>query len=108
LNTHPLPTLEELPLVYDFLDVFPKELPGMPLDRTVEFVVKLERRTTHISKCPYKMGPSKLAELKKQLKELEEKGFIRPSLSLCRCPSRFVKENNGIDQLCIDYRPLNQ
>jgi hypothetical protein len=65
LNIDPLLELESIPVVCDFPDVFPEELPGMPPDRAVEFVIKLEPGTAPISKCPYKMGPNELAELKK-------------------------------------------
>ena len=71
LNANPLPELESIPVVCDFPDVFPEELPGMPPDRAVEFVIELEPRTAPISKRPYKMGPNELAELKKQLDELQ-------------------------------------
>jgi hypothetical protein len=69
-------------VVRDFSDVFPKELPGMPPDREVEFVVDLLPRTAPISKRPYKMSVEELKRLKKQLKELQEAGYIRPSSSL--------------------------
>ena len=54
---NPLPSLETVPVVYDFPDVFPEELPGMPPDRAVEFVIELEPGTAPISKHPYKIGP---------------------------------------------------
>jgi hypothetical protein len=76
LEAQPLPELENVPVVCDFPDVFPKELPGMPPDRAVEFVIELEPGTAPISKRPYKMGPLELAELKKQLDEQERLGFI--------------------------------
>jgi hypothetical protein len=67
--------------VRDFPDVFPEELPGMPLDREVEFVIDLLPRTAPISKRPYRMSVEELKELKKQLMKLEEAGYIRPSSS---------------------------
>ena len=67
--------------VKDFLDVFPKELPGMPPDREVEFVIDLLPETAPISKRLYKMSVEELKELKKQLTELQEAGYIRPNFS---------------------------
>jgi len=68
-------------VVYEFLDVFPKDLPGLPPDQDVEFAIELESGTAPISRCPYRMAPKELAEMKKQLEELLEKGFIYPSSS---------------------------
>src|SRR3954462_13215264 len=81
LNMLPLPDLEDIPVVCDFPDVFPEELPGMPPDSAVEFIVDLIPGTTPISKRPYKMAPHELAELKAQLEVSLAKGFIRPSSS---------------------------
>ena len=69
-------------MVRDFLDVFPEELPGMPPDREVEFVIDLLLRTAPISKQPYRMSVEGLKELKKHLTKLQEAGYIRPSLHL--------------------------
>ena len=66
-------------MVRDYPDVFPDELPGMPPDRDIEFAIELQPGTAPISKRPYRMPPAELAELKKQLQELLDKGFIRPS-----------------------------
>jgi hypothetical protein len=63
-------SLEEVPVVNEYLDVFPEELPGMLPDRDIEFVIDLVPRTSLIAKRPYRMAASKLAELKKQLEEL--------------------------------------
>jgi hypothetical protein len=73
--------LKKIPVVCEYADVFPDELPGMPPDRDIEFAIELQLGTTPISKRPYRMPPTELAELKKQLQELLEKGFIRPSTS---------------------------
>jgi len=73
LNVLPLPELEDIPVVRDFPDVFPEELPGMPPDRCVEFIVDLAPGTAPISRRPYKMAPRELAELKTQLEALFEK-----------------------------------
>jgi hypothetical protein len=77
-------------VVRDFPDVFPEELPGMPLDREVEFVIDLLPRTTPISKRSYRMSVEELKELKKQLTELQEAGYIRPSSSPWGAPVLFV------------------
>jgi hypothetical protein len=73
--------LEDIPVAREFLDVFPDDFPDMPPDRDVEFTIKLQPTTTSISRRLYKMTPKELAELKIQLKELLDKGYIRPSSS---------------------------
>jgi hypothetical protein len=77
--------LDEIPVVCDYPDVFPDEFPGMPPDRDVEFVIELQPGTAPISKRPYRMPPKELAELKNQLQELLDKGYIRPSSSPWGC-----------------------
>jgi hypothetical protein len=99
--------LKKIPVVCEYADVFPDELPRMPPDRDIEFTIELQPRTTPISKRPYRMPPAKLAELKKQLQELLEKGFIHPSTSPWGRPALFVKKKDEILRLCIDYCPLN-
>jgi hypothetical protein len=86
---------------------FPDELLGMPLDRDIEFAIELQPGTAPISKRPYRMPPKELAELKKQLQDLLDKGFIRPSTSPWVCPALFVKKKDESLRLCVDYRPLN-
>jgi hypothetical protein len=71
----------EVPVVNEFPDVFPEELPGMPPNRDIEFVIELKPGTTPIYKTPYRMATLELAELKEHIKELLEKGFIYPSSS---------------------------
>jgi hypothetical protein len=73
--------VKKIPVVCEYADVFPDELLGMPLDRNIEFTIELQPGTTPISKRPYWMPPVKLVELKKQLQELLDKGFICPSTS---------------------------
>ena len=73
--------LEDIPIVRDFLDVFPKELSRLPPKREVEFTIELVSRTTPISKAPYPIAPLELKELKTQLQEMLDRGFIRPSVS---------------------------
>jgi hypothetical protein len=79
----------------------------MPPDRDVEFVIELQPGTTPISRRPYKMTLKELAELKVQLNELLDKGYIRPSSSPWGCPALFMKKKNQSLRLCVDYRPLN-
>jgi hypothetical protein len=99
--------LKKVPVVCEYADAFPDELPGMPPDRDIEFAIELQPGTTPISKRPYKMPPVELVELKKQLQELLDKGFIRPSTPPWGYPSLFVKKKDESLRLCIDYRPLN-
>jgi hypothetical protein len=99
--------LEDIPVACEFPDVIPKDLPGMPPNRDVEFVIELQPGTTPISKRSYKMIPKELAELKVQLNELLDKGYIRPSSSPLGSPALFVKKKDQSLRLCVDYRPLN-
>ena len=92
-------------LWFEFPDVFPEDLLGLPPDREVEFSIELEPSTTPISRCPYHMAPRELAEMKKQLEELMDKGFIRPSSSPWGCPAIFVKKKDGTLRMCVDYHP---
>lgn len=85
-------TLEMVPVVCEYPDVFPEELPGMPPDREVEFMIELAPGTAPISKWLYQMSPNELVELKKQLGKLLDKRFIQPSFSLWGCPAIFVKK----------------
>jgi hypothetical protein len=100
--------LEDIPVVCEYTDVFPEELPGMPPDHEVEFVIELMPGTAPVSKCPYRMPPNELKELKEQLKVLLDKGFIRPSSSTWGCPALFVKKKDDSLRICVDYRPLNE
>jgi hypothetical protein len=94
-------------VVCEYLDVFPDDLPGMPLDRDIEFIIELQPGTTPISKRTYCMPPKELAKLKNQLQELLDKGYILPSSSPWGSPALFVKKKNGSLRMCVDYRPLN-
>ena len=102
------PDLASIPMVYEFPDVFTEDLPGLPLDRDVEFSIELEPSTAPISRRLYRMAPKELAKMKKQLEELLEKGFIRPSSSPWGCPAIFVKKKDDTLRMCMDYRPLNE
>lgn len=100
--------IDDIPIVRDFVDVFPEDLPGLPFDREIEFAIDLVPETAPISMAPYRMAPAELKELKLQLQELLEKGFIRPSVSPWGAPVLFVKKKDGSMRLCIDYRQLNK
>ena len=100
-------SLEDIHVVREFSDVFPDDLPGMPPERAIEFKIELQPGTAPISKAPYKMSREELAELKIQLKDLLDKGFIRPSSSPWGCPALFVSKKDKGLRLCVDYRPLN-
>ncbi|KAL0537039.1 hypothetical protein IC582_026007 [Cucumis melo] len=101
-------SLSSQPVVRDYPDVFPEELPGLPPHREVEFAIELEPGTVPISRAPYRMAPAELKELKVQLQELLDKGFIRPSVSPWGAQVLFVKKKDGSMRLCIDYRELNK
>jgi hypothetical protein len=85
----------EVPMVNEFHDVFPKELLGMPPDWYIEFVIKLVAGTTPIYKRPYSMAAKQLAELKDQIKELLEKGYICSSSSPSGAPVIFISKKDG-------------
>jgi hypothetical protein len=98
---------EAIKVVSDFPDVFPEELPGMPPERKVEFAIELIQGTAPISKRAYRVSGPELVELKKQIDELLEKGYIRLSTSPWAAPVLFV-EKDGTKRMCIDYRSLNE
>ena len=97
-----------IPIVCDFPDVFPDELPGMPPDRDVEFLIELIPGTAPIAKRPYRMAPIEHEEVKKNIDELLSKGFIRPSSSPWAFPVLLVeKKETSAKRMCVDYRALN-
>jgi hypothetical protein len=98
----------DVPVVNEFPDVFSDELPGMPPNQYIEFVIELEPGSAPIYRTPYRMTTLELAELKVHLKELLEKGFIRPSSSPWGAPMIFVPKKDGTQRLCVDYRALNE
>ena len=100
--------LEGVPVVRDFLDVFLEDLPGLPAKREIDFPFDLVPGTTPISLPPYRMAPAVLKELKAQLQELVDGGFIRPSILPWGAPVLFVKKKDGTWRLCIDYRQLKK
>ncbi|XP_068316274.1 uncharacterized protein [Pyrus communis] len=100
--------VEDVRVVRHFPDVFPDDLPGLPPDRDVEFTIELLPGTNPISLTPYRMAPAELRELKVQLQELVDKGFIQPSTSPWGAPVLFMRKKDGTLRLCIDYRQLNR
>ncbi|KAD3067002.1 hypothetical protein E3N88_34882 [Mikania micrantha] len=101
-------TIEDVPVVSMFPDVFPEDLPGIPPDREVEFKIYLVPGAKSIAKTPYRLAPSEMKELMTQLEDLLDKGFIRPSISPWGAPVLFVKNKDGSMRMCIDYRELNK
>ena len=108
LNQVQADQIENIKVVNEFPDVFPEDLPGMPPDRDIEFIIELLPGTAPISKRPYRMAGKELEELKSQIKELEEKGYIRPSASPWGAPVLFVDKKDGGRRMCVDYRSLNE
>ncbi|GJU57322.1 putative reverse transcriptase domain-containing protein [Tanacetum coccineum] len=99
---------KDVPVIRDFPKVFPDELLGLPPPRQVEFRIELIPGAAPMVRAPYRLAPSKMKELSKQLQELLEKGFIRPSSSPWGAPVLFVKKKDGSFRICIDYRKLNK
>ncbi|GKC67478.1 putative reverse transcriptase domain-containing protein [Tanacetum coccineum] len=100
--------LEDVPVIHEFPEVFPDDLPGLPPPRQVEFRIDLAPGTAPVARAPYRLAPSEMKELSVQLQELLEKGFIRPSSSLWGAPVLFVKKKDGSFRMCVDYRELNK
>ena len=97
-----------IPVIKEFPDVFLKELTGMPLEREVNLAIKIVPGTVPVSRAPYRMAPTELKELKVQLQELLDKGFVRPSVSPWGAPVLFVKKKDGTLRMCIDYWQINK
>ncbi|GJS49428.1 putative reverse transcriptase domain-containing protein [Tanacetum coccineum] len=102
------PKLSDISVVREFIDVFPKDLSGLPPQRQVEFCIDLVPGVTPVAKSPYRLVPSEMQELSGLLQELQDKGFIRPSHSAWGAPVLFVKKKDGSLRMCIDYRELNK
>ncbi|GJW16304.1 putative reverse transcriptase domain-containing protein [Tanacetum coccineum] len=100
--------LEDVPVIRDFPEVFPDDLPGLPPPRQVEFRIDLVPGAAPVARALYHLVSSEMIELLVQLQELLEKGFIHPSSSLWEARVLFVKKKNGSFQMCIDYRELNK
>ncbi|GKA87118.1 putative reverse transcriptase domain-containing protein [Tanacetum coccineum] len=92
----------------DFPEVFPDDLSGLPPVREIEFRIDMISGASPVVKSPYRLAPSEMLELSNQLKEIQEKGFIRPSHSPWGAPILFVKKKDGAMRMCIDYRELNK
>ena len=86
-------------VVCDFPDVFPEELPEMPPDKAVEFMIELEPGTAPISKRLYKIAPPELELLKEKINMYMEKGYIQPSSSAWGCPTLFVAKKDQTKRL---------
>jgi hypothetical protein len=102
------PTLEQVPVVCEYPDVFPEEFPGMPPDRDIKFIIELIPRTAPIAQRPYRMKPQELEELKKQLADMLRKGLIHRSASHWGSHVLFMDKRDGTIQLCVNYRKLNE
>ena len=102
------PDLDLPRVVCEYVDVFPNELPGLPPQRVVDFDIELHLGTSPISMTPHRMAPVELQELRVQLQELIEKGFMKPSTSPWGAPVLFAKKKGKTLRLCIDYRRLNR
>ena len=102
------PSVSNIPTVNDFPNLFLEELPGLPPKREIEFAIDVVLGATPASITLYQMAPMEFKELKLQLQELLEKGFIRPSVSPWGAPVLFVKKKDGTLRLCINYRQLNK
>eukprot|EP00253_Pinus_taeda_P017239 PITA_17239 len=101
-------TVKDIPVVQEFADVFPEEIPGLPPRRDLDFTIELIPGAAPVSRAPYRMSVPELTELKMQLQELLEKKYIRPSVSPWGAPVLFVRKKDGTLRMCIDYRQLNK
>ncbi|GJV12188.1 putative reverse transcriptase domain-containing protein [Tanacetum coccineum] len=97
-----------IPIVREFPEVFPEDLPGLPPARQVEFQIDLVPGAAPVARAPYRLAPAEMQELSTQLQELSDRGFIRPSSSPWGAPVLFVKKKDGSFRMCIDYRELNK
>eukprot|EP00253_Pinus_taeda_P012064 PITA_12064 len=101
-------SLNNIPVIQEFADVFPEEIPGLPPRRDIDFTIELVPGAAPVSRAPYRMSVPELTELKMQLQELLEKNYIRPSVSPWGAPVLFVKKKDDTLRMCIDYRQLNK
>ncbi|GJZ73244.1 putative reverse transcriptase domain-containing protein [Tanacetum coccineum] len=100
--------LEDVPIVRNFPEVFPKDLLGLSPTQQVEFQIDLIPGDAPVARASYRLTSSEMKELSEQLKELSDKGFIRPSSSPWGAPILFVKKKDRSFRMCIDYRELNK
>nr|AAL77161.1 Putative polyprotein [Oryza sativa Japonica Group] len=103
-----LKKLEDIPIVSEYPEVFPEDLTTMPPKREIEFRIDLAPGTAPIYKRPYRMAANELAEVKKQVDEQLQKGYIRPSTSPWGAPVIFVEKKDKTKRMCVDYRALNE
>jgi hypothetical protein len=101
-------SLNEIRVVQEYPDVFPEDLPGMPSDRNIKFIIELLPGTPPISKRTYRMPVNELVELKKQIDELQSKGFIHPSSSPWGALVLFLEKKDRTQRMCVDYQSLNE
>jgi hypothetical protein len=101
-------SLNEIRVVQEYPDVFSEDLPGIPPDHNIDFIIELLSGMPPISKRLYSMPVNELVELKKQIAELQSKGFICPSSSPWGVPMLFVEKKDGTQWMCMDYRSLNE
>nr|GEZ42543.1 putative reverse transcriptase domain-containing protein [Tanacetum cinerariifolium] len=100
--------LKDVLIVRDFPEVFPEDMSGLPPAQPAEFQIDLIPRAAPVARAPYRLAPSKMKGLSKQLQKLSDKGFIRPSSSPWGALVLFVKKKDGSFRMCIDYRELNK
>eukprot|EP00253_Pinus_taeda_P026631 PITA_26631 len=101
-------TLENIPVIQEFVDVFPEEIPGLPPKRDIHFTIELVRGIAPISQAPYRMSVLELTKLKMQLQELLDKKYIHPSMSPWGALVLFVKKKDGTLRMCMEYCQLNK
>ncbi|XP_070046266.1 uncharacterized protein [Nicotiana tomentosiformis] len=101
-------SMDLVPVVREFPEVFPAYLSGMPPNKDIDFCIELAPGTQPIAISPYNMAPLELKELKDKLQCLLDKRFIRPSISPWAAPVLFVKRKDGSTRMCIDYWKLNK
>jgi hypothetical protein len=102
------PSLDNHPILREYKDVFPEEVPSLPPRRDIDFSIELAPGAVSVSRTPYQMSTPKLVELKLQLREMMDKGYIRPNVSPWGAPVLFVKKKDDTLRLCIYYRQLNK
>ncbi|CAH1423569.1 unnamed protein product [Lactuca virosa] len=101
-------TIDDVPIVRDYAYVFPEDMPGVPLERQVEFCIDLVPGAAPIAKTLYRLAPPEMQKLSTQLQEMLDMGFIRLSCSPWGAQIMFVKKKDGSHRMCIDYRELNK